>query len=371
MCRPSGAQNWEGASVRILVAVVLASALLATFVPSALAHSCVRQTEAQQREWAGVVFDGRVGDVPSPEEAAEPPGPALPRAPLTFSVERYLKGSGRGFERVATAVPGDPVSLAWGLRPAFGERWRIYGRRQPGGVVFAPPCRGSGKLRSAVPRPYYLGRSFAGLALTESTRDRSFIYGSCAAPPRGGCAPPLQVQISSICERNPFTYGGTGNRPSERTILRGALVAAYGGFTDVYTGTTTITIFVDREGGERARMRNIVRALRPVHGRSVKGRLEAPAFPRWVLAELRRTVRLHRRLNSVTAVHRRLRISRSAVRDRLALARVLRSLPARRGSICEQREGSLWARSSGCSCSAVPSLLRDRNRMSAGGCSLR
>lgn len=323
-------------SARItLLAFALVCAGLAASAPSALALSCAPQTPRQLLEWADVVFDGQVGDVPSPEGSAGSPGPALPTAPLTFTIERYLKGSGRGFERVAAAVPDDPVSLEWGLRPALGERWRIYGRRRPGRIVFAPPCRGSTRLRSAVPRPYFLGGSFAGLALTDSSPGRSFRYGRCTPPSDGGCASALELQISSICERHPFTYGGPGNRPSERTVVRGGLVAAYRGFTDVYTGTTTVTIFVEPSAGPAARVRRIVRALHPVHGPQVKGRLEAPLFPRWMLAELRQTVALHRRLRSVTAVHRRLRISRSAVKDRLAFAGVLRSLPAGRGSACE------------------------------------
>lgn len=204
----------------------------------------------------------------------------------------------------------------------------------------AEPVDPSAVRRVRGRRVHYLGRSFRGLPLTGVVRQRghvSFVYGDCAQPPAGdgGCAPPLEVQSWSICERNPFSRTGPGSRATSRRAIRGALVASYGQGperdVDVYTGGTGIAVFGDFRAAE------VVAALRPVRGPArLRRPLPAPAMPRRVLRGVRRVALLHRRLGSVERVHRELGISRAAVRDRLGLARTLERMGAERETRCRR-----------------------------------
>jgi hypothetical protein len=69
----------------------------------------------------------------------------------------------------------------------------------------------------------WVGDRFEGLPLTAITRRfglTTFVYGSCK--PRGeneSCAPPLQVQVASICDRNALVLD---RRPRARFRVRGS-----------------------------------------------------------------------------------------------------------------------------------------------------
>jgi hypothetical protein len=76
----------------------------------------------------------------------------------------------------------------------------------------------------------------------------------------------------------------------------------------------------------RAAIARLVAELRPFGADAPAGRLPRPALPRATLAALRRTQQLARR-HGVRGAHRRLGISRQAVRERLRLARALRRVP--------------------------------------------
>jgi len=139
---------------------------------------------------------------------------------------------------------------------------------------------------------YYLGDSFQGEQLTAAPEPyrNSFIYGDCEAKSDTGCAPPLEIQNASVCERFPLKYAVPSRRYYE---ARGALAGYFpsAGGTDVYTGSTTITIFTSLG----LPVHEIIAALRPVRGPANLDRdLPPPAFPRSMLRELRRTERPER-----------------------------------------------------------------------------
>ena len=73
----------------------------------------------------------------------------------------------------------------------------------------------------------------------------TFTYGDCAGGDEGGCAPPLEVQITPLCNRLPREIG----LHLARLMLRGAPTSAAeagsdnGGDLSIYTRRVTITVF--------------------------------------------------------------------------------------------------------------------------------
>jgi hypothetical protein len=71
----------------------------------------------------------------------------------------------------------------------------------------------------------------------------TFYYGDCDPPDglfaEGGCAPPVQIQNYSICDRNLGMYRG---KQKVRDV-RGAKGATNGGGLEIFTGRTTVVIF--------------------------------------------------------------------------------------------------------------------------------
>ena len=125
---------------------------------------------------------------------------------------------------------------------------------------------------------YYAGSAFHGLPLTDvlsepgrsgRARTWSFIYGSCDPGggffDEGGCAPPLEVQNWSICERYPALYGK--DRPRLRPF-RGARLASSP--PEIYTGRTTVVVFGEQRAG-------VLRALRPVGSTAASNQFPPPA----------------------------------------------------------------------------------------------
>ena len=128
-------------------------------------------------------------------------------------------------------------------------------------------------------RLYYVGSAFHGLPLTDvlsvpgrggRVRTWSFIYGSCDPGgglfDEGGCAPPLEVQNWSICQRYPALYGK--DRPTSRAF-RGALLA--NSPPEIYTGRTTVVVFGEKRAG-------VLRALRPVASPAAGNQFPPPAL---------------------------------------------------------------------------------------------
>ena len=177
---------------------------------------------------------------------------------------------------------------------------------------------------AAPDRPLWLGPEFEGLAMSGRDPGRvgssdvvSFFYGE--PPPEGGAAP-IEVQNWSICDRHPLSLDV---RPERILRLRGVPVADYGrGGFEVFSARTNVVLF--GLAGEPAR--RAVAALRAETGDPALDRpLPAARFPRWVLRELKLVRNVTRRAGTGRAVRRRLGISRSAIRMRLRLARVLGS----------------------------------------------
>jgi hypothetical protein len=193
--------------------------------------------------------------------------------------------------------------------------------------------------RAAGHELYWVGERFAGLALTGVVRNdpaTTFAYGTCRQPKgEGGCAPPLQVQTSSICDDNALVLDV---RPRETSTARGTAVRDYGeGSLELDAGTSHVRLFARGPRGRQA-----VAALRPVAGsQRVTARLPPARYPNGYLAELRRVVASHQRGGSLRAVRSELGISLSAVRFRLALARELGAdgLRRERGLACDHPPG--------------------------------
>jgi hypothetical protein len=170
----------------------------------------------------------------------------------------------------------------------------------------APPAA----QRSVDFRLYWVGRSFEGMALTHVTVERqftSFGYGTCDANAggEGGCGLPLELQVTSVCDRNALLLD----------IRPRAL--DYGDQMSLAAGASDVTVFASAARGRRA-----IAALRPVGGSPrPRAELPQPRYPRYYLDHLRQVRAAYARLGSLRATRDALQISRSAVRFELRLAR--------------------------------------------------
>lgn len=176
--------------------------------------------------------------------------------------------------------------------------------------------------------PHWVGRSFDGMALTSTGTDVpgvvSMSYGTCELPEgEGGCAVPVTIQTTSICDRNALLIDA---RPRPARRVRGVDLREYDERrAELATADTNVTIFASRTLRER-----VLPVLRAVDRRPAGDRLRRARYPRAYVDELRRVRDAYVRLGSVRAVRDRLGISQRAVRFRLALARELGSRRLRR-----------------------------------------
>ncbi len=108
---------------------------------------------------------------------------------------------------------------------------------------------------------YDAGDSVAGYQLNaiertvdvdHGTQNITFLYGDCVPPKEsdgsydGGCPPPVQVQVWPACARNPALYGQSPGQPTgDHVVLRDVPALAFGGQTELYTGTSTVVIFAN------------------------------------------------------------------------------------------------------------------------------
>jgi hypothetical protein len=164
---------------------------------------------------------------------------------------------------------------------------------------------------------YWLGPYFAGLEVT-GTSGSTFVYGHCDLPAgEGGCAPPVQVQNSSSCARNPI---GLDRIPEEVFLLRGGGLAAVNESTavDIGTGGQTVTVYTNEPELVGA-------ALREFHTRaqSVPAPLAPPVYPLPVLRELKRVTAVASRLGGVEAIARATDLLPAEVELRLRIAELL------------------------------------------------
>jgi hypothetical protein len=101
---------------------------------------------------------------------------------------------------------------------------------------------------------FYPGQAVEGYPLEAVLRNKytvvnnvTFIYGKCdPGPGEGGCAPPLQVQVSSACVRNFGMYGGSPLSPVPDLFTVRGVPASYfenGYRLELQTADSTVVIF--------------------------------------------------------------------------------------------------------------------------------
>ena len=192
---------------------------------------------------------------------------------------------------------------------------------------------------------YWLGDSFHGLLVSDALRDKStftFSYSDCGKNP-GRCGSEAQIQITSICARNPLTYIPT-NVPGEEGSLfepptfvrRRGVVAAFhasAGGTDVYTGSVTVTIFSNMHAAQDLK---VLAALRPFLPDASHRLVNLPRarFPITMLRKLDRLERLRRIFPGLRQLARKLHLSQDDVRTELALVRAIGHYSHDRASPC-------------------------------------
>lgn len=173
---------------------------------------------------------------------------------------------------------------------------------------------------------YWAGESVAGLPLTTVTRDRGQVnvsYGTCTpAGGEGGCTPPVTIQTTSICARNPLILD---LRPRSSSRVRGVPARDYGDYLSLEIDRSNVTLFTRSQHRDQ-----VLAALQPATAPAPGAELPPPRYPRAYVLELRLVRDTYRRFGSLRAVRDRLGISRSAVRQRLAFARELGSQRLRR-----------------------------------------
>jgi TolB protein len=173
---------------------------------------------------------------------------------------------------------------------------------------------------------YWLGPvSASGLLISDVLGERGsrdFIYDDCARYDPRQCPGQVQLQEQQTCHGHPFFDVGLHPRIVRR---RGAIVytpRSREQAAEIYTGAVEIRVFSDRPRG----LADVVEQLHPVHGGgNAEGKLPHPKLPARLWHSLRHTARVVRKLGSVRAAAHELRISRRAVRERLALLKSLRS----------------------------------------------
>lgn len=122
---------------RISLVALLALVALTAGVASAHA-SCLRQSPAELRRQALVIFDGVALDGVTSTGVQR------------FSVTRYRKGTGPLIVRVRTGwrrtADGSLSVMSEGITPRKRERWRIFVSATSAGVAQTSLCSGSHRL---------------------------------------------------------------------------------------------------------------------------------------------------------------------------------------------------------------------------------
>ena len=167
----------------------------------------------------------------------------------------------------------------------------------------------------AAARPLWLGRTWRGLLLSHVERGGGLFlaYSDCARYRPSDCPATVQLNVSSICAR--FTQVHHLRGPADRR--RQALVQPFNRFDlRALTGGLDVQVIA-------ARPLRVFRALRPFPREAPVEDLRPATIPAWLARQVQRAVRLHERLGSITAVSKRMELSRRIVRERLATAKTL------------------------------------------------
>jgi len=202
--------------------------------------------------------------------------------------------------------------------------WRLLIVLVALGLLAGPPLLAAADERP--PENFWVGPSFEGLGFKDD--GGSVFYGDCEPPPgEGGCAPPLEIQNSTTCARNPVALD-----VSPRRFFRergGAIGGDYADSFDVSVGRQTVTVFSD----SRRRARAAVGQLRRRSVGAPPARLAPPAYPYRVRQELKRVLVARKRSPTARGIARRTGVPVGAVRTRLALGRLLGARPLRGVSV--------------------------------------
>lgn len=214
----------------------------------------------------------------------------------------------------------------------------VPGARSPAMETDLSPARRFHRHRLA-----WLGPSYRGVLLSavDIANFVTFIYDDCGRVSRRCGFSELQVQTTSICRRDPLTYGGyqgpgeSDGAPHAKRYRRvgSALLADYGGGEiDIHTGRITVTIF----GAHTLRS-----ALAVAHRVRVLGTkttaLEAPTFSRRT-ARRARVVKAGLRRYGLDRLSERWHVSRDQIAAAVKLRKVLTPHELRRGAGCAHLE---------------------------------
>jgi hypothetical protein len=137
------------------------------------------------------------------------------------------------------------------------------------------------QLQSKSSEPvYYVGRSFAGLPLTDAvSQGKSYalvVYGSCTPGHDAGCAPPIEIDHSPFKPAQWRLAVGCHRLAS----IRGVPTLRHDGLVLV-TGRQTVKIYARSPAEDR----RVARALGRVDGRPTPRQLPAPAHANRALVE--------------------------------------------------------------------------------------
>jgi dipeptidyl aminopeptidase/acylaminoacyl peptidase len=248
---------------------------------------------------------------------------------IAFSSERnYPRGDGRELYSIAP----DGSCLTWltnGAHTSESPAWEPGAglSSDPGacGAVARDPLLDLDVRAATGKRAYWLGPAFGqNLLLSDLYTRRRYVslnYYDCSSFRPSECPKPVLVVSSPTCSEPPRLLSVN---PRRLRGVRGALVVT-GASPIVYTGTTKVSMYGLGRAGSAA-----LAALRPVGTDVPPDRLPAPVFGDHVWLKLDPVTRSYRRLRSVAAVALRLHLRPHVVRNRLAVARALRDVHAKR-----------------------------------------
>jgi TolB protein len=223
-----------------------------------------------------------------------------------------------------TAVPHDP---AWEPAPGLST--------DPGacGAVEREPLIETDTRDLARTRAWWLGPRYGNMLVSEAFEvdgDVFIDYADCARFEPSECTQGVGLLVRSVCQTDVLSFVSGFATGRGLTRHEGALVhfqeidPALEAVNEVYFGSTAVEVSeFDREGPPSP---ELLDAFRRFGEDAPPGALPRAELPRDFWHTLERTRALRRKLGSVRAVARRLKISRKRVEGRLALDRRLREL---------------------------------------------
>jgi hypothetical protein len=177
-----------------------------------------------------------------------PPGLAKARDPHASAALRPRRASRRASRRVRASAAALLAACSLALA-ACGNTLQDQ-----------PIAHNTLETLLVAPYPvYWLGRSFAGMAITEAGHDPSGAftvqYGDCVEGGQSTCVPPLRVVTSPD---NSFVAGGDTPQRSARVRGVGAVIAQNGHTIEIPTAGVVVGVYADSPRVAAAAARTIV-----------------------------------------------------------------------------------------------------------------